>query len=484
MDKITAIYVRVSTEEQGKEGHSIANQIDRLTKYAEFNQWKNVQAFADEGYSAKDMNRPEMKRLIKLIKAGEVSSVATLAVDRLSRNLLDMLNFVQLCEDNEAAYVCAALNFDTGTPIGRMVLQILASFAEFERSMIATRVKETMANVVESQKRYQAVPPYGYEYDENKRLTIVEHEAEWVRWIADTFISGYGYRKIAKLLNEKGVATRAGKGWIDSTVRGILTNELYIGMVVWNRRYYDKNRKLKWRNESEWSIEEGCHDPILSMEQWNEIQKRINRKQPKGGARVMKYKLSGMLRCGECGSSMVSRMYGSKGPNKDRRIFVCSNYQKKGQCRFHFVFMDEAEPAVLSALVQLASGEFSLPASLLDEADTNRADGYNKRLAAINKKFQRQLAAYENGLIDDADLKLAKARVEAEKAELVATRNTTVETEAVRTDIQTIAGGLVYTWNQSDVPVVQNQLRQVIDHIEVTSGQVSDVRLSQQLFCE
>jgi site-specific DNA recombinase len=78
------------------------------------------------------MNRTQMKKLMRLIKQNQVAVVATVAVDRLSRNLLDMLQFIELCERHKTAYVYAALNFDTSTPIGRIVLQILAAFAEFE----------------------------------------------------------------------------------------------------------------------------------------------------------------------------------------------------------------------------------------------------------------------------------------------------------------------------------------------------------------
>ena len=97
----------------------------------------------------------------------------------------DMLQFVELCEDHGTAYVCAALNFDTGTPIGRMVLQILAAFAEFERSMISTRVKSNMLDISKKHGRYLASPPFGYEFDEHKNLVIVPEEAEWIRRCED-----------------------------------------------------------------------------------------------------------------------------------------------------------------------------------------------------------------------------------------------------------------------------------------------------------
>jgi site-specific DNA recombinase len=483
-DRITALYARVSTEEQAREGQSIENQIDRLTAYAKFQGWQNVQVFADYGESAKSMDRPEMQRLIKLIKRNKVAVVATMAVDRLSRDLLDMLQFVQLCEEHGAAYVCAALNFDTGTPIGRMVLQILAAFAEFERSMIAARVKSNMTDIAQKQKRYMAMPPYGYELDEHKNLVVVPEEAQWVKQIADRFIAGHGYRKIASWLNELGVKTRKGNQWYSSTIRQILTNETYTGSLVWNRRYIDKAGKHIWRDPSEWIVHENAHPAILSEEQWAEIQKRIKRRMPKGGEKQMKYRLSGLLRCGECGQAMVSRQYGNKGPHRDRRIYVCSGYQKSGTCRFHYVFMDEIEQDVYEALEAFAGGMIDIPASALEKAAEAREEEFKRRLAAIDQKFQRQIQAFENGLISERDLRIARQRVEKERELLEQDRQRTQAPaeEEVRQMIRKEAKQLLWLWQHGELPVLQNALRIIIDGIVIVDSKIAEIRLSEELF--
>lgn len=484
MDRIIALYVRVSTDEQAQEGYSIENQIDRLTAYAKFQGWQNTEFFIDEGQSAKDMNRPAMKRLIKLIKQNKVSTVVTLYVDRLSRNLLDMLQFVNLCEEHNTAYVCASLNFDTSTPIGRMVLQILAAFAEFENSMRATTVKSNMANIVEKKKRYLANPPFGYEFDEQKNLVIVPEEAEWVQKAADMFIAGHGYRAVAKWLNDNGVKTKKGVPWTASTVRQMLTNELYIGQLVWNRRYYDRNGKMHWRDPSEWIIHEDAHPAILSQEQWAEINKRITRRMPKGGQRQAKYRLSGLMRCGYCGSTMVSRRYGSKGPHKNKFIFVCSDYQKNGGCRFNYIFIEDADKAVYEALENLSNGFIQISDEDLEKAAQAREIDFAKREAIIDQKFQRQIQAYENGLISERDLKIARERVERERQLLLQEKERAKlpEKSAIKEAIQKEAKRLLWLWDNGELPVIQNTLRTIIDSIVVLDGQVVDIRLSEELF--
>lgn len=483
---INAIYARVSTEDQAREGMSIDTQLDKLTAYAKLQGWDNIVPFVDEGESAKDMNRPAMKRLIELVKKGKVARVITMTVDRLSRNLLDMLNFIELCETHHAAYVCISLNFDTSTPIGRMVLQILAAFAEFERAMIASRVKVNMAQIVSKKKRYLAVPPFGYQFDSEGRLVIVPEEAEWIRKAADMFIAGHGYRAIAVFLTNSGVRTRKNKPWSSSTVRGMLTNELYVGKVIWNRRYYDKKGRMKWRDDSNWVVAENAHEPILTEDQWNEIQKRITRKMPRGGEKQMKHRLSGLLVCGHCGYKMVARRYGTKGPNKGRTIFVCSEYQKSGRCQFNYVFEDEAEQELYRTMEDFANGMVNLKTEDLQTATAALHEEFARREALIDQKFQRQIQAYENGLISDRDLKIARDRVERER-ELLEKEKARALSEApgagnVEKAVSAEAKKLLWLWNNGELPVIQNTLRIILDSVIVKDRRIQDILLSRTLF--
>lgn len=483
---ITAIYARVSTEEQAREGMSIDTQLDKLMAYARLQDWSNVVPFVDEGESAKDMNRPALKRLIELVKKGKVARVITMTVDRLSRNLLDMLNFIELCEAHNTAYVCITLNFDTSSPIGRMVLQILAAFAEFERAMIASRVKINMSQIVSKKKRYLAVPPFGYQFDKEGKLVIVEEEAEWIRRAVDMFIAGYGYRSIAVFFNQNGIKTRKGKPWSSSTIRSMLTNELYTGKVIWSRRYYDKKGKMKWRDESDWVVAENAHEPIIMADQWDEIQKRITRRMPRGGEKQMKHRLSGLLICGHCGHRMVSRRYGSKGPNKDRMIFVCSEYQKNGGCQFNYIYEDEAEREVYKVLEELAHGMVNVKSEDLEAATTTLLEEFARREALINQKFQRQIQAYENGLISDPDLKIAQERVARERELLEREKARALSEAPDKSDIEEAisaeAKKLLWLWNNAELPVIQNTLRTILDSIIVKDRKIQDILLSRFLF--
>ena len=226
--RLVALYARVSTEEQAKEGQSLATQISRLSHYALSRGFDNTRVFVDDGYSAKSMNRPALKELLSLIREGRVAAVCTMAVDRLSRNLLDMLKFVELCEQHDTSFICTALNFDTSSPIGRMTLQMLAAFAEFERAMIASRVRSNMHEIVREKRRFLSSPPFGYAFDSEGVLRIVEPEARWVRAAVDMYLGGRGYREIARWLNRSGAPrTRRGNPWSPSSVKAMLANRTY-----------------------------------------------------------------------------------------------------------------------------------------------------------------------------------------------------------------------------------------------------------------
>jgi site-specific DNA recombinase len=366
-----------------------------------------------------------------------------------------------------------------------MVLQILAAFAEFERSMISTRVKTNMIDIVQHQKRYMGPPPFGYRYDDKKMLEILPEEADWIRKAADMFITGHGYRGVASWLNSLSIKTKKGKLWLPSSIRQVLTNELYIGRLEWNRSYCNSQGKAQLRDPSEWVVIEDAHPAILSMQQWDAIQKRITRRMPKGGQKQAKRRLSGLMRCGYCGATMVSKKYGTFGPHKDQNIFICSTYQKKASCQFNYAFVDDVDRAVYEALDDLAGGNIDIPEEDLAGASKNLEDDFARRGDAIDQHFQRQIMAFEKGLIFERDLALARDRVEKEREHL--------EEEKKRVDhgpnrqeiVKAITGQakqLLWLWENGELAVIQNAVRLILDSVVVKDGQVIDIRLSKELF--
>ncbi|OEH85578.1 hypothetical protein BHU72_01910 [Desulfuribacillus stibiiarsenatis] len=160
--KNIAIYCRVSTDEQARNGISLKEQQVRLFSYCRAMGWKaKPLVFVDDGYSAKSTNRPQLKSLLTKVKLGEISSVIVTKLDRISRRLLDLLNMIDLFQDYNVSFISISESFDTTTPSGRLTLQVLGAVAEFERERIKERVFENMLHAA-SNGKWLTQSPYGF----------------------------------------------------------------------------------------------------------------------------------------------------------------------------------------------------------------------------------------------------------------------------------------------------------------------------------
>src|SRR5690606_26667052 len=139
-------------------------------------------------------------QLFNEVKQNKVRIILTTKLDRFSRNLLDLLQTIRFLQDHDCNYVSASENFDTSTAVGRMTLQLLGTFAEFERERISERVKENMLSLARNTNKALTKPCYGYDVVDAEYV-INEDEAQFVRMMFDLAEQGHGYRKIAQILN-------------------------------------------------------------------------------------------------------------------------------------------------------------------------------------------------------------------------------------------------------------------------------------------
>lgn len=174
----------------------------------------------------------------------------------------------------------------------------------------------------------------------------------------------------------------------------------------------------------------------------------------------------------------------TNGPHRERFIYVCQQYQKNGNCRFNYIFIEDAEKAVYEALEELAEGYINIPEDDIINASKSLEEEFARREAAIDMKFQRQIQAYENGLIGERDLLLARERVEKER-QLLQQEKERLKAPDRQEIIQAIkkqAKQLLWLWENAELQVIQNALRIIIDSVVVLDGQVIDIRLSKEVF--
>ena len=290
-----AIYVRVSTVEQAKEGYSIGEQTERLTKYAEAHGWHIYKIYTDPGFSGSNMDRPALQELISAVKQKKFEKVLVYKLDRLSRSQKDTLTIIEdILIANNVDFVSMNENFDTSTPFGKAMIGILAVFAQLEREQI----KERMAMGKEARAKKGlwnggSEAPYGYIYKDGL-LYVDDFEAMIVRKIYALAGEGKSDRKIAAILKNEGYKTRLGE-WQRTSVRGILNKEIYSGIITF------KDSKF-----------EGLHDPIIDSDEFNEVQtikrKRANDISGKGWNPWKAAScISGLVYCAKCGNKYYIR---------------------------------------------------------------------------------------------------------------------------------------------------------------------------------
>ncbi len=265
---LTVAYCRVSTEEQAEEGYSIEGQADKLRAYSALRDLGDVTVIADPGLSGKDTRRPGLQQLLAAVDAGHVSHVLVWRLDRLSRNLADLLLLADRFGENGVSLHSVSENLDLSSAAGRMFYNILGTFAQYFREQLSENVKMGNERAV-SEGRWINRPPRGYSIAQG--LLSPNEDAPRIREIFRLRAEGQSHRAI-----EGQVGIKA------SSVMTVLKSRAYLGEVLHN---------------GNWSP--GIHEPILTQEEFEAAQRGHV-----PGRRRGKDLLSGRVFCGLCGRRM------------------------------------------------------------------------------------------------------------------------------------------------------------------------------------
>jgi site-specific DNA recombinase len=325
-----AIYTRKSTEEGlDQEFNSLDAQREAAEAFIQSQRREGWMAlpelYDDGGYTGGNMDRPALTRLLRAVEAGELDCVVVYKVDRLSRSLLDFTRMLSLFEKHKVGFVAVTQQFNTSTSLGRLTLNILLSFAQFERELIGERTRDKMSAARRKGKWGGGYPVLGYDIDPaGGRLVVNEQEAEQVRAIFALFeknpsllltlanVERRGWR-LKSWTRKSGQFHRGGPFELNS-LRRLLTNVLYTGAV---------------RHKGELYL--GEHAAILAPGTWDRVQSLIAH--PAASAhRKSRNKhlalLGGLLYCESCAARMVYS-YARKN-DRTYPYYVCLNAQRKG----------------------------------------------------------------------------------------------------------------------------------------------------------
>lgn len=231
-DNSTVIYIRVSTDEQAKEGVSIPAQVERLTAYCKQAGLRIIETIIDDGVSAgKFLSvRPGGSQLVELVRSRQVKNIVAVKLDRLFRNAADALNSVDNWDKLGASLHLLDFNgmsLDTASPMGRMMLTMIAGFAELERNLCKQRTKDAMRHKKANKQTYSR-PVYGFDTDESGNMTANPSEQQAIGIMKTMKTAGKSLRVIGARLTELGFKTkRGGLQWYAATIKGILENDIH-----------------------------------------------------------------------------------------------------------------------------------------------------------------------------------------------------------------------------------------------------------------
>lgn len=238
-----AIYIRVSTDEQALEGFSIEAQKRRLLAYADSQDWEVAEVYIDDGWSAKDLKRPEMKRMISDIQEHIFDVVLVYKLDRMTRSASDCDHLLKIMETYNVKFQSCTESFETRTATGRLFIRLVADIAQWERENTAERVRFGMEQMVMEGRRPGGPINFGYDKDEK----LVEDEVMQIRMLRKFYLEGDGIKGVAQKLNAMGFLRRGYK-WTSFSVWYILDNPYYAGKLRYggkkaNGKYASRKKK-------------------------------------------------------------------------------------------------------------------------------------------------------------------------------------------------------------------------------------------------
>ena len=272
------------------------------------------------------MDRPALKRLLEDIKAGKIACVVVYKVDRLSRSLLDFARMMEIFDHHNVSFVSVTQQFNTSTSMGRLILNVLLSFAQFEREMISERTSDKMSAARRKGKYVGGTPILGYNVDrEETKLIVNKDEAVRVKAIFELYLDLGSLLAVVQELEKRGWTnkcwktqkgpTRGGKYFTKTSLHKFLTNVTYIGKALHKGEVYN-----------------GQQPPLIDAKLWERVQSLLKRNARHGGAKAKNKTealLKNLLHCAACNCSMSPTLSTAR-KNRRYRYYVCCSAQKRG----------------------------------------------------------------------------------------------------------------------------------------------------------
>ena len=467
--KVAGVYIRVSTEDQAREGFSLGEQEEKLLQLCKFKELDVYKVYKDAGISAKDMeHRPQFQEMLKDMKEGKLNYIVAYKLDRITRSVRDLEELISVLEQYNCFLLCDRDDVNTSTANGRFFVRMLTVLSQLEIEIVSERTKFGLNGAIKSG-HIPGQRPFGYKSAEDKRMVIDNATRPYVEKIFDMYLDGKSFQQIANYFKENNIYPK--KNWKDTTIQKIIDNKIYMGD-------YEQYKRIGKQENLEPIVYMNVVEPIISRAKWEECQRQKERNQ-RTYTRDRIYTFFQRLKCPNC--SRIMKCKGSGGSKRKYMYYTCEH------CHINFN-EDHVEHLLRDFIYDLLEYDMAVKKFFLPvlEDKTNNIDttSIDKEIRDLEKQRNRIKDLYIKGIvkIDDfkEDYKLIEdklANLESKKLELVnletfnyspyellAQRDLEKE-KMIRLD--TLNSVLKTKWNGMDKSEKQEFISKFIDTIEI-----------------
>ena len=467
--KVAGVYIRVSTEDQAREGFSLGEQEEKLLQLCKFKELEVYKVYKDAGISAKDMeHRPQFQEMLKDMKEGKLNYIVAYKLDRITRSVRDLEELISVLEQYNCFLLCDRDDVNTSTANGRFFVRMLTVLSQLEIEIVSERTKFGLNGAIKSG-HIPGQRPFGYKSAEDKRMVIDNATRPYIEKIFDMYLEGKSFQQIANYFKENNIYPK--KNWKDATIQKIIDNKIYMGD-------YEQYKRIGKQENLEPIVYMNVVEPIISRAKWEECQRQKERNQ-RTYTRDRVYTFFQRLKCPNC--SRIMKCKGSGGTKRKYMYYTCEH------CHINFN-EDHVEHLLKDFIYDLLEYDMAVKKFFLPvlEDKTNNIDttSIDKEIRDLEKQRNRIKDLYIKGIveIDDfkEDYKLIEdklANLETKKLELVnlETFNYSPHELLAQRDLEkekmirldTLNTVLKTKWNGMDKSEKQEFISKFIDTIEI-----------------
>ena len=385
--KVAAVYIRVSTEDQAREGFSLGEQKEKLLQLCSFKGYEVFKIYEDAGISAKDMeHRPAFQEMLSDMKKGKLNYIVAYKLDRVTRSVRDLEELISVLEQYNCFLVCDRDDVNTSTANGRFFVRMLTVLSQLEIEIVSERTKFGLNGAIKSG-HLPGVLALGYKKDGNKKTIIDETTKPVIERIFKMYLEGKSFQQISNIFNEEELLKP--KKWKDTTIQKIIDNKIYMGD-------YEQFKRIAKNKQIEPVVYMNVVEPIIPRAVWEECQHQKEKNQ-RTYTRDRVYLFFQKIKCPTCGRIMKCK--GSGGKKKKYMYYNCE--------KCHLNFREDKIEELLTNFIydmveyDMAVKKYFLP--ILADHKPTKTDDIDKEIKQLEKQKERIKKAYMSGIVEMED---------------------------------------------------------------------------------